>query len=153
MYSCMHSQPSTHGYVSGPPRPMHVAQVAVRLARGTLVCLDPACVPFSRIWCLFEWWTTLRVWGPGAGGGGCGGVWGCGGRGPRAGRELLGSEGEPIEGAAGHIALCCWNGTMRFCAPRRDRFHLLPQVRGLGCLTFLADPATRRQLGQLYQVS
>ncbi len=40
---------------------MHVAQVAVRLARGTLVCLDPACVPFSRIWCLFEWWTTLRV--------------------------------------------------------------------------------------------
>ncbi len=27
-----------------------------------------------------------------------------------------------------------------------------PQVRGLACLTFLADPATRRQLGQLYQV-
>ncbi|KAG2489757.1 hypothetical protein HYH03_011709 [Edaphochlamys debaryana] len=59
-------------------------EMAVKLAQGTLVCLDPGCVPFTRIWCLFEWWTTLRM-------------------------------------------------------------------RGLRHLSFLADPATRRRMGELYQ--
>ncbi|GLC43211.1 WD repeat-containing protein 49 [Pleodorina starrii] len=65
-------------------RDLQDLEEAVRLARGTLVCLDPACTPFSRIWCLFEWWTTLSV-------------------------------------------------------------------RGLRHLVFLADPATRRRMGELYQ--
>ncbi|GLC44249.1 WD repeat-containing protein 49 [Pleodorina starrii] len=65
-------------------RDLQDLEEAVRLARGTLVCLDPECTAFSRIWCLFEWWTTLSV-------------------------------------------------------------------RGLRNLVFLADPATRRRLGELYQ--
>ncbi|GLC68800.1 WD repeat-containing protein 49 [Pleodorina starrii] len=44
-------------------RDLQDLEEAVRLARGTLVCLDPACTPFSRIWCLFEWWTTLNMRG------------------------------------------------------------------------------------------
>ncbi|KAG2498324.1 hypothetical protein HYH03_003584 [Edaphochlamys debaryana] len=65
-------------------RDLENLEEAVRLAEGTLVCLDPGCVPFTRIWCLFEWWTTLRM-------------------------------------------------------------------RGVRHLSFLADPSTRRRLGDMYQ--
>ena len=56
-----HDQRDVHDSCRSPATPRPPVQEAVRLAAGTLVCLDPGCVPFTRIWCLFEWWTTLRV--------------------------------------------------------------------------------------------
>lgn len=64
------------------PDLQEVEQV-VRQAQGTLACVDASCAPFKRIWCLWEWWTTIRVgtsrtktancihvcWGAGGGGG------------------------------------------------------------------------------------